>query len=167
MHALFFGTKRAFHATLRILRKPLKTLGLTSARFDLLWILQRSCDASARQSKLRKELGVTAPTVSRMVKSLEALGIVRTERDWYDRRQRIVRLTREGLARIRAAIECFMRGRIPRKILDRAFGHNGERGKSRAEVIFLRMCEYEELLRRIRDMCGDTARLHYDWHPDD
>jgi hypothetical protein len=26
MHALFFGTKRAFHATLRILRKPLKTL---------------------------------------------------------------------------------------------------------------------------------------------
>jgi hypothetical protein len=60
-----------------------------------------------------------------------------------------------------------MRGRIPRKILDRAFGHNGERGKSRAEVIFLRMCEYEELLRRIRDMCGDTAKLHYDWHPDD
>ena len=166
MHALFFGTKRAFHATLRILRKPLKTFGLTSARFDLLWILQRSHDASARQSKLRKELGVTAPTVTRMVKSLEALGIVRTERDWYDRRQRVVRLTKEGLARIRAAIECFMRGRIPRKILDRAFGH-GERGTKRAGVIFQRMCEYEELLRRIRDMCGDTARLHYDWHPDD
>jgi hypothetical protein len=60
-----------------------------------------------------------------------------------------------------------MRGRIPRKILDRAFGRPGERGKSRAEVIFGRMCEYEDLLRRIRDMCGDTARLHFASHPDD
>jgi hypothetical protein len=59
-----------------------------------------------------------------------------------------------------------MRGRIPRKILDRAFGH-GERGTKRAGVIFQRMCEYEQLLRWIREMCGDTARLHYDWHPDD
>jgi DNA-binding MarR family transcriptional regulator len=167
MHALFFGTKRAFHATLRILRKPLKTFGLTSARFDLLWILHSSYDASARQSELRKKLGVTAPTITRMVKSLETLGVVRRERDRHDRRQRIVQLTREGLARIRAAIECFMRGRVPRKILDRAFGRLGVRGMKPAAVIFQRMCEYEDLLRCMRDMCGDTARLHYDWHPDD
>jgi DNA-binding MarR family transcriptional regulator len=167
MHALFFGTKRAFHATLRILRKPLKTFGLTSARFDLLWVLQQAYDASARQSKLRKELGVTAPTISRMVKSLEALGIVRTERDRFDRRQRIVQLTKEGLARMRAAVECFMRGRIPRKILDRAFGRHGEPGAKRAHVIFARMCDYEYLLGCVRETCGDTARLHYDWHPDD
>ena len=167
MHALFFGTKRAFHATLRILRKPLKTFGLTSARFDLLWVLQERYDNSARQSALRKQLGVTAPTVSRMVKSLEELGVVRTERDPFDRRQRIVQLTREGLARIRAAIECFMRGRIPRKILDRAFGRHGERRTKRADTIFSRMCDYEYLLRCIRETCGDTARLHYAWHPDD
>jgi DNA-binding MarR family transcriptional regulator len=167
MHALFFGMKRAFHATLRILRKPLKGYGLTSARFDLLFVLSSSCGESARQSKLRKELGVTAPTVSRMVKSLEALGLVRTERDPFDRRQRIVELTKTGLARIRAAIACFIGGRIPRKILDRALGRHRPGNQSRSQTIFLRMCDFEYLLGCIREMCGDSAKLHYPWHPDD
>jgi DNA-binding MarR family transcriptional regulator len=169
MHALFFGTKRAFHATLRILRKPMKTFGLTPARFDLLFILTGSGSDLhyVYQSTLRKELGVTAPTVSRMVKSLQALGLVRSERHPGDRRQRIVQLTKAGLERIRAAIQCFHGGRIGRKILDRAFGRHRMRGMSKASVIFTRMCDYEDMLGWIREMCGDSARLHYPWHPDD
>jgi DNA-binding MarR family transcriptional regulator len=165
MHAVFFGTKRAFHATLRILRKPLKGYGLTAARFDLLWVLSQACFAT-RQSKLRKELGVTAPTVSRMVKSLEALGLVRTERDRYDRRQRCVELTKAGLATIRAAAECFIRGRIGKRILQRAFAC-GVVGARRTEAVFQCTSETEDMLRCIRQMCGDTATLHYPWHPDD
>jgi DNA-binding MarR family transcriptional regulator len=167
MHALFFGTKRAFHATLHILRKPLKGYGLTAARFDMLWVLQETCFQSARQSTLRKKLGVTAPTVSRMVKSLEALGLVCTRRDTYDRRQRIVQLTKAGLASIRAAAECFIERRVAKRILDRAFGRHGQRGKSWTEVIFGRMCDFEYLLGCIRETCGDSATLHYPWHPDD
>jgi DNA-binding MarR family transcriptional regulator len=167
MHALFFGMKRAFHGTLRILRKPLKGYGLTAARFDLLFVLSSSCSQSARQSMLRRELGVTAPTVTRMVKSLEALGLVSTKRDSFDRRQRIVQLTKTGLDRIRAAIECFIQGRVAKRILDRALGRHGLRGHSRGHAIFLRMCDFEHLLGCIREMCGDSAKLHYPWHPDD
>jgi DNA-binding MarR family transcriptional regulator len=167
MHALFFGTKRAFHATLRILRKPMKAFGLTPARFDLLFILSRSDARFAFQSTLRKKLGVTAPTVSRMVNSLQALGFVRAERSRYDRRQRIVHLTETGLERIRAAIECFIGRRVGQKILDRAFGRHRKRRTSRADVIFQRMCEFEYLLQCIRETCGDSAGLHYPWHPDD
>jgi DNA-binding MarR family transcriptional regulator len=160
--------KRAFHGTLRIPRKPLKGYGLTPARFDLLWALSTSPFESARQSRLRKELGVTAPTVSRMVKSLEALGVVRTERDPFDRRQRIVRLTKAGLARIGAAVECFIGRRGAKRILDRALGRHLPRGGgSRTSVVFTRTCDFDYLLGCIRDTCGDGATLHYPWHPDD
>jgi DNA-binding PadR family transcriptional regulator len=113
-------------------------------------------------------LGVTTPTVSRMVNSLQALGFVRAERSPYDRRQRVVRLTEMGFERMQATIQCFIGGRIGRKILDRAFGRHGVRGKSRADTIFQRMCDYEYLLHCIRETCGDSARLVlYPWHPDD
>jgi DNA-binding MarR family transcriptional regulator len=165
MHAIFFGAKRAFHATLRILRKPLKSHGLTPARFDLLWILH-GASCGAHQSTLRKMLGVTAPTVSRMVKSLEALGLVRTERGRCDRRQRYVELTKAGIERMRAAAECFIRGRIGKRILRRAL-LRGWTGGSRTDEVFRRTSELEEMLCCVRIMCGDTATLHYPWHPDD
>jgi DNA-binding MarR family transcriptional regulator len=165
MHALFFGTKRAFHATLRILRKPMKTFGLTPARFDLLYLMS---DVNyANQSELRKYLGVTTPTVSRMVTALQALGFVHAERSPYDRRQRLVRITKLGLERIRAAIECFIERRLGLRILDRAFRPLSMARMRWKDALFLRMCEYEELLRCVRNMCGDTAKLHYPWHPDD
>ena len=37
MNAIFFGLKRAYHGTLRIYRRALANLGLTAARFDLLY----------------------------------------------------------------------------------------------------------------------------------
>ena len=40
MHAIFFGLKRAHHGTLRITRRALIALGLTAARFDLLYAVQ-------------------------------------------------------------------------------------------------------------------------------
>jgi hypothetical protein len=29
------------------------------------------------------------------------------------------------------------------------------------------MCDYEYLLDCMRETCGDSAKLHYPWHPDD
>ncbi|HTQ45353.1 MAG TPA: MarR family transcriptional regulator, partial [Polyangiaceae bacterium] len=61
-------------------RKPLASMGLTAARFDLLSALltARGDRRSWRvqQSDLRKTLGVTAPVVTRMLKALEAIGLV-------------------------------------------------------------------------------------------
>ena len=86
VNAIFFGLKRAYHGTLRVYRRALKSLGLTAARFDLLYVAREYRRNGVRQSTIRRELGVTAPTVSRMVSSLEALGLIRRERSTRDRR---------------------------------------------------------------------------------
>ena len=114
MHAIFFATKRAFHGGLRITRPRFQSVarGMTGARFDMMYALTRSIPgphkfSNARyvlQSDLRKILGVTAPVVSRMLRSLEALGWVTRERCLHgDRRQRKVSLTKEGLKYFRKA----------------------------------------------------------------
>src|SRR5579859_5349878 len=103
MHAILFSLKRAYHGTLSVTRPALARLGLTPARFDLLYIVATWPLNSKRQSDLRRELGVTAPTVCRMLKSLEELGLVTRAREGRDTRQRFVALTRKGLWHFRRA----------------------------------------------------------------
>jgi DNA-binding MarR family transcriptional regulator len=96
MNAIFFGLKRAFHSTLRVTRRMLTRLGLTAARFDMLHALPRErryVGEGMRQSELRRQLGVSRPTVSRMLASLEELGLVLRKPDSKDRRQVFVALT--------------------------------------------------------------------------
>lgn len=115
MHALHFRLKRAFQSTLRVARTALIRYGLTPARFDLLYAIQGEHHPrelrdppSLWQSALRRVLGVTAPTVSRMLRSLEDLGLVRRWRDGRDTRQRVVALTRKGYALLRATMDDLM-----------------------------------------------------------
>ena len=115
MHALYFRLKRAFQSTVRISRPALRHYGLTPARFDLLYAIQgkhhflrQREPPSMWQSTLRRALGVTAPTVSRMVRSLEELGLVRRRRDHVDTRQRVVELTQEGYALLRRTMHRLM-----------------------------------------------------------
>ncbi|HEX7602985.1 MAG TPA: MarR family transcriptional regulator [Polyangiaceae bacterium] len=115
MHALYFRLKRAFQSTLRISRPALRHYGLTPARFDLLYAVQGADHyhrlerpPSMWQSALRRALGVTAATVSRMLRSLEELGLVRRWRDASDTRQRVVELTPEGYALLRLTMRRLM-----------------------------------------------------------
>jgi DNA-binding MarR family transcriptional regulator len=102
VNAITFGTKRAFHGVLRVTRKQLAEMGLTAARFDLLSVLVKCrpgdlCADGVRQSKIRRMLGVTAPVVTRMVRALVGLGLVRRWREHDgDRRQVRVWLTEAG-----------------------------------------------------------------------
>src|SRR5581483_6609271 len=96
VHDTFFATKRAFHGILRITRRPLAALGLTPARFDMLYVLYAGMGQWALQSTIRRLLGVTAPTVSRMLRSLEQLGFVKRMRCEVDKRDRVVELTELG-----------------------------------------------------------------------
>ncbi len=107
MHAIFFGLKRAYHGSLRVTRRALARLGLTAARFDLLYILHNT-SPGLPQRGLQHVLGVTAPTVSRMLGSLEELGLIARERDQEDRRQRYVTLTEEGRRRVVKAVRLFI-----------------------------------------------------------
>ena len=171
MNQQFFGLKRAFHATLRLTRASLAKLGLTAARFDLLYALPhgfQQWEQGMWQSALRRELGVSPPTVSRMLASLEQLGLVRRERHLDDRRQVVVALTRRGCTLIRKAQRLFIDSGWAQLALDTAFdvGQPGGRWCDEWHCL-LEMEALEGLLQRIRDTFGDFARLYYPWHPDD
>ncbi len=170
MNAHFFGTKRAFHAILRITRKPLASFGLTAARYDMLYAIyggvpkpeSESSYYLTEQGELRRKLGVHKSVVSRMVRSLEEIGLVARRRGYRDRRRRWVELTKAGIARLRDAARCL--ARASRRLLCMAicFG----RWKDR-EARFRHMSDYESYLSVIRREYGDAAWLVYSWHPDD
>ena len=172
MHAILFGMKRAFQASLRVMRRPLEPFGLTSARFDMLWcILQSDAQDDAYplyQSEVRKRLGVTAATVTRMMKSLEALGLVRRKRDFFDRRQIVVSLTRDGLDRVRAAYAHFVERKAAERVVRSALGDEQPiRERPFDERSFDEQPPSDavgrlgDLLDRIRKGFGDRADLHY------
>ena len=165
MHAIFFGLKRAFHGTLRVSRSALQASGLTAARFDLLYALYRRPLRAEAQRALTRKLGVTRSTVSRMLASLEALGIVRRTRIPCDRRQRWVALTDAGRARIQRAVSWLVSAGSAQLAVDSALG--GERWYDSDAHCFFAMAALDHTLSNIRCAFGDFATLYYPWHPDD
>lgn len=167
MNQIFFASKRAFQGILRVTRRPLGSLGLTAARFDMLYALlgdgKDQIHMGRRQSELRRRLGVCASVVSRMLASLEKLGWVRRSRPGYgDRRQRWVELTDAGLQRIVMAFK--MLRRASWRLVHEAICF----GKHRvASAQFEHTEKLESYLRGMRLQYGDTAKLSYPWHPDD
>jgi DNA-binding MarR family transcriptional regulator len=104
MHPTFFGVKRVHHRLLAVSRELLERTGLTPARLDLMRVVEVHGDGVGQQ-KLVALLGVSAPTVSRMVSSLEALGFLARERGVYrDGRLVYLRLTAAGRVAVRRAV---------------------------------------------------------------
>lgn len=94
MNKIFFSLKRAHQASLKFSRAALAPFGLTPARFDMMCAVDKL--GVLCQSDLARMLGVSAPTVSRMVKALVSLELV--EKGWgYDYRVRSVNLTDKGM----------------------------------------------------------------------
>ena len=167
MHEIFFCVKRAFHGVLRVTRDGLAKLGLTAARFDLLYALQERVPPffCIWQSQLREMLGVSAPVVSRMLKSLEALGFVTRQRSVVDRRQLDVELTPKGRSRIRLAIARMITSGQAKLMVDLAVAR--EDAWCNESECLLMTDTLEGLLRGMRERYGDSATLYYPWHPDD
>jgi len=175
MNAHFFATKRAFHATLRILRKPLASFGLTAARYDMLYTIFGSGiprpdendpddgeGCPLLQTELREKLGVHRSVVSRMLRSLERIGLVERRRTYGDRRQREVWLTAAGIDRLRAVARCLARASARLLCMAICFGREKDE-----EARFGHLCACESYLNAIRKHFGDNACLVYPWHPDD
>jgi DNA-binding MarR family transcriptional regulator len=168
MHAVFFGLKRAHHGTLRITRSVLGALGLTAARFDLLYAVMTSREALV-QSALRNLLGVSRATVSRMLASLEELGLVVRRVRESDRRQRFVALTAEGRSRIESAHCQLTRSGWAQLAVDSALcsdRYANYRWCDESECIEA-TGSLEAPLNRIRHAFHDRATLDYPWSPED
>jgi DNA-binding MarR family transcriptional regulator len=69
---------------------------LTPARFDLLYALRSIRPHSQDQTELAKRLGVSRPTVCKMIGALEKAGILVRRTSVFDRRFRSIELTRYG-----------------------------------------------------------------------
>jgi DNA-binding MarR family transcriptional regulator len=164
MHAIFFGLKRAWHSTLRMARRTLAAFGLTAARFDLLYALYALPLRGASQSELRRTLGVSRTTVSRMLASLEDLGLVKRRLDFGDRRQRRVDLTRQGLRCIGQAVRRLIYTGAASLAVD--VGLVGFRWHDDT-ACFVATGHVESQLDGIRRRYGDRATLDYPWHLDD
>jgi DNA-binding MarR family transcriptional regulator len=170
MNAIYFGAKRAFHGFLRITRGPFKDNGITAARFDLMYAVHKN-DPGGRgtygvvlQSELWRTLGVTPSVVCRMLKALEALGLIRREVPKYsDRRQRRVLLTEKGRQCVREAYRMTVRWvqRFVYEVI--CFGYHRDESAR-----LVNMDSLEGYLRALRTYCRDSATLYYAWgHPDD
>jgi DNA-binding MarR family transcriptional regulator len=110
MNEVFFGLKRAHHASLRISRVLLQG-EITPARFDLLRLVERHDDeAGVAQSDLARLLGVSGAVVSRMVSSLVHLGLLWRTVDEEDRRRRNVWITPEGSDLVRRLVHDIVAG---------------------------------------------------------
>ncbi len=168
MHSLSFQLKRAHHRVVAFGQSVLRRFGLTPARFDLLfivyvrWTFQKRVYDAPAQTDLCRVLGVTAATVSRMVRSLEELGIVTRFKSPVDRRTKQVSLTKEGLDLFREALRHVFQKGVVDLAYQSAFGNASldlEPAVSR----------FKDKVRTVARVFGDTSSLTYDiaWKWDD
>jgi DNA-binding MarR family transcriptional regulator len=162
MNSIFFGLKRAHHGVLRVTRRALAHAGLTAARFDLMYVVHER--DGIQQRLLRRALGVSAPTVTRMLGSLEELGLLRRVPSTIDRRQRLVLLTEVGRRCIRKAISRLVRSGAAQLAVDSALCANSWWSES---ACLLATDRCESTLNAFRSAYRDVATLYYRWHPDD
>jgi DNA-binding MarR family transcriptional regulator len=167
MHAAFFGLKRAYWGTIGATRKQLVALGLTAARFDLLYVLREHPDPPVPQRSIHRKLGVTAPVVSRMLKSLRELGLVRGERRAGDGREKLISLTARGRFAIRNAIAHFIRSGRVERLVEHGLCPGMPPGIDREDAAFLAMSDLETILDNLRAGFHARGTLYYPWHPDD
>jgi len=163
MHVLHFGLKRAFQATVKINRPLLARHGVTPARFDLLYCIHQERVDAVWQSSIRRALGVARPTVSRMVRSLEKLGLLVRE---VDTRQRRLALSVAGRKVVRRVLRKLVRSDVVDRCVRRAFSYpNPPPSRRNTDLSLIGGLDYT--LRRFRRCFGDFATLEYPWYEDD
>jgi DNA-binding MarR family transcriptional regulator len=158
VHPLFFGLKRAHHCALRVSRWLLHGTGLTPARFDMLYAIASS-GHTVLQSTLGRLLGVTRQTVSRMLASLEQLGLVLRERAHGDRRNRLVRMTKLGALTLADAEEGPSTCGHVIELIQGALSQAPAGPQAEMEG-------FDTTLRRFRRFFRDRASLVFPWEPD-
>jgi DNA-binding MarR family transcriptional regulator len=159
MNVVFFSLKRAYHGTLRVTRRVLARLGLTAARFDLLYIVKKF-GGPMRQRQLQRELGVTAPTVSRMLASLDALGLVEREVLQQDRRCRYVRLTKTGRQCVLRAARLLIHSGHVQLVVDSALCPQRWPNKWASDIASGLL---DTTLQLLRHAYGDVATVEFPW----
>ena len=173
MHAIFFGAKRAhLQAVWRVTRPLLEgaKCELTPARFDMMRVVHIR-EYGVMQSTLQWLLGVSAPTISRMLKALETLGMVTRRWDSYDGRCRKVHITARGRECVEKALAATVGVRADQLAVARCGtgDKNQPRPESHEEASAIIDAAKEKVdvldyaLERMRKALFDPAAFHHPW----
>ena len=167
MHQGFFAMKRGHWSAVRVGKLLLRSVGLTPARFDMMWVIALEeartaylAERGALQRDVREALGVSRMTTSVMMRSIEALGWVVRTRAESDRRTYLVRLTERGTQVLAWARELTRKGRVVGRVVMEAIVNP----PSRSALLDFSIFEWG--LKRMRRGLGDTATLEYPWYLD-
>ncbi|WP_372423373.1 MarR family winged helix-turn-helix transcriptional regulator [Salinarimonas chemoclinalis] len=114
---LCLHAQRAARALARLFDNALRPLGLTNGQFSLLMALNRSDPPTI--GALAPFLAMDRTSLTAALKPLERRGLVRVEAGARDRRSRVVAITPDGVALLRAALPIW---RDTHTRLDRALG---------------------------------------------
>src|SRR6185437_11659907 len=90
-------------------RSTSSSASLSWRTFDLLFAVHAHNGRRMFQRELQRVLGVCRATVSRMLGSLEELGMVRRITSDRDRRRKLVELTKPGRSRVRLVVRRLIR----------------------------------------------------------
>ncbi len=170
MEEVFVSLKQAANEALIAQNQMTKEFGLTPARFDVLFALKEFSDElptmTMTQYELRDMFRVTAPVISRMLRSLEKLGLVRRgPRTRKYRTSRLVHLTERGRALIkRAAKRIVFNGRVRRlasRALRRGSRSNDEHRRDLLGGLLSTLTTFLHLRR-----CPPTP-IALSWEPED
>lgn len=150
MHPISFAFKRGHIRAVVLHKELLHDLDITPARFDALFYL-RLKGGSAYQNEIWYELGLHPSTISRMITSMVARGLVVKEPVNYgDGRRRIVTLTRKGFAAVVEAIKRFIRD----DFLRRYYANMHAKGVEGVNAVV-------DAMRNIGQWLQDTAQHFY------
>jgi DNA-binding MarR family transcriptional regulator len=169
MHQLFFQFKRSHWGIQNTLRGPVKRIveGMTPARMDMFYALERQYGRGPREQRLLSGmLGVVKSVVSRMLKSMEALGWIRREKAEYDRRMWLITLTKAGKEAFESLYAMFCKSRAMARCVFHALG--GKRWKHHRDDQLWHLMLFDEYAKQIGDWFRGGGTIYYPWgHPDD
>jgi DNA-binding MarR family transcriptional regulator len=163
MEKIIFGSKQFYLGTIRLTRRWLTPFGLTPARFNMLCAITTSGFRGLAQHDLLGLLGVTSATISRMLRSLEELGLIVRKPHPRNPQRRWVTITWAGAHRLRAAIdEVVDSGELAWAVAEILNPHPGRRATAEAAIK-----EMDILLTRGRVSLSDIATLTFPYDRDE
>jgi DNA-binding MarR family transcriptional regulator len=177
MHTIFFASKRVHLEVVWRLTRPLleeSECGLTPARFDLMRIVNMR-EHGVLQGTLQWLLGVSAPTISRMVKALVELGMVRRTYYELDTRCRKVHITEKGVEAVAKALAATVGVREDERAVARcALGDTTQRKRGSADETERMIARAKTKVRvlanalaRMRKALFDVAAAPHPWRATD
>jgi DNA-binding MarR family transcriptional regulator len=162
MNQFSFSIRRVFHRLGHLGRMMTRSYGLTPSRFDLMHAIECQRQAWLPHQDLCEILGVTHPTVSKMVKALMRRGFVEKRPDPEDGRKRQIKLTRLGRTVLCCAHKHIVRSGYMRHVTARAVSDDTDYTilpeAEAAKCVEQMMTLLEALKRNL----GDTSRFLHD-----